>query len=89
MRRLPLHTDEYFGSTQLNARVKTQRKLKEWRYVPYGGDNYRGLATILGKDPTLNDVGVLTEDDLRLCDMLCGPNGYTVFKMILARQNDA
>jgi hypothetical protein len=37
-------------------------------------------------DKNFNILTDMTDEDIRLCNLLTGPNGYAVYKMLLARR---
>lgn len=58
------------------------------RRMGYNDFDYITLAWLLGHNTqgcaALEDV--LTDEDIRTCEQLCGPNGHFIFKVLEARR---
>lgn len=44
------------------------------------------LAKLLGKKSYVDLLDTFSEEDKQLCEMLAGPNGHTIYKMLLAQR---
>jgi len=64
----------------INARVTAQKKLREWGVVG-DWDNYDVLRELIGYQGFLT----MPEEQIRLAELLGGPNGYAIYKVLLAR----
>jgi hypothetical protein len=65
---------------QIQALITAQRALEGWT----GDTSYDELYALLGYGtPPLN----LSKRDVRVLELLAGPDGYTVYRVLLARKD--
>lgn len=71
-------------------RLRTASQIRIWEGKDpndYGQPwAYNRMAKILGYEEN-KLVESFTDSDARVCEALLGPNGYTIYKMLLARLN--
>jgi hypothetical protein len=67
------------------ARINTQKALRRMGFV-VSYDNYAYLEKLLGVDNIMDNM---TEEHIRLCHLIAGPNGYVIVRMLLAQQEVA
>lgn len=53
-----------------------------WKKMGFADDGYRHLKQLLGLDPNLSCDKQFTEDHIRLCQMLVGPYGPVILKVL-------
>lgn len=68
--------------SEVNARIDAQKALRRMGFVRTY-DNYVYLEMLLG---VANIMVNMTEEHVRVCHLICGPSGYVVVKMLLARK---
>lgn len=73
----------------IKARQTVYRKFEEWGVGGVFPFNLQLLADLLGHN-TFEELAVSAdEDDLHTTKLLAGPNGYTIYKMLLAKRAKA
>lgn len=72
----------------LHARVRAQKALMQW--VSLSGHDrfgsYERLAALVGHPNPVLFTTTMTEEHIRLCQLLAGPNGYTIYKLLLIQR---
>jgi hypothetical protein len=69
-------------------RVDAQRQLVKWGAAK--NDYYLtegGICDLLGYDSMEDMFDKFNENDCRKLELICGPHGYAIYKMLLARQS--
>ncbi len=69
----------------LRARVDAYAKLAEWHGDQFER-SYDYLAKLCNHPNPAAFSETMRDEDIRLCKLLAGPHGYTVYKMLLARR---
>lgn len=70
------------------ARVNANEALIRFGHHIETPDGYTGLMKVLGIHEFDGLASKITEDNLRLCELLAGPHGYAIYKMLLLRLDD-
>ena len=83
MMSLAMTTTEYLF--QVNNRIALANKLREWDCVR-GTTAYEEIGKIFGIKDMYSPEREWTEEHNDLCLKLLGPHGWTLFKVLKARQ---
>lgn len=70
------------------ARVNANDALIRFGYVTDHSDGYAGLMKLLGIASFEGIGNQMSGKHLRVCELLGGPNGYTIYKMLLLRLDE-
>jgi hypothetical protein len=65
-------------------RTKVYKKLEEWGVVR--GRSIALRLLLRNECGTFYEAEYMNDEEVRLCEALLGPHGYTVYKMLLAQR---
>lgn len=65
----------------IDARLDAHWVLEHWGIADSGYDTLKQLLR-------LTDIDDMTNKHIRICELLCGPNGWTVYQMLRVRMKD-
>lgn len=74
-----------------DARLRAYRQLEIWHCQGHDVDGSFGITALMklfGYKDAQNLRNNMTSEHRNLIDLLCGPNGWAIYQMLKARNND-
>lgn len=72
----------------INLRFEADKRLQDWGDSRWNKHDFAGVHALLGL-PRVIRIADITKDHTRLLEALTGSNGYTFYRMLLARKDVA